>query len=66
MATTGEFIKRLKILGDRPNWSLFEPSQDFYSSLTSGEDADLVAAAKAITDHIAIPPLRAEHMSGDS
>jgi hypothetical protein len=59
MATTGEFIQRLKILGDRPNWSLFEPSQDFYSRLTSGEDADLVAAAKAITDHIAIPPLLA-------
>ena len=58
MRTANDFLKQLEVLSGRTQWSLFEPSSQFYSMLESGEDADLVAAAKAISAHMGIPSLR--------
>jgi hypothetical protein len=58
LATVDYYIQRLATFCYRPNWTLFEPSDSFYSRLLSGEDSDLYEAAKALADHIEIPPLR--------
>jgi hypothetical protein len=57
LATADEYIQRLRLLCDRPDWRLLEPTEEFYSKLLTGEDSDLLAAARAVTDHIGIPPL---------
>jgi hypothetical protein len=58
LATADDYIQQLAPFGYRPNWKLFEPSDSFYSKLLSGDDSDLYEAAKALADHIEIPPLR--------
>ena len=58
MATIDHYIQRLASFCYRANWGLFEPSDTFYSKLLSGETADLYEAAKALADHLGIPPLR--------
>lgn len=58
MTTAEDYIKLLHQLCYRANWELFDPTQDFYSRLLSGEDSDLCHAVKILADHMGIPPLR--------
>jgi hypothetical protein len=58
LTTAEDYIKLLGPLCYRPNWKLFDPTEEFYSKLLSGEDSDLYHASKALADHIGIPPLR--------
>lgn len=58
LSTVDGYIQELSSFCNRSNWNLFEPSEKFYSALLSGEDSDLYEAAKALAEHIDIPPLR--------
>jgi hypothetical protein len=51
-------MQQLARLCYRPNWQLFDPIDNFYSNLLSGEDSDLYDAAKILAEHINITPLQ--------
>ena len=58
MPTADEYILQSSMLSSEVERALFDPPGGFYAQLGTGEEGDLVSAAKAIAHHVGIPALQ--------